>query len=87
MSNAVISPGLVLAIGDLVAVIDTPERREAYLAGAFFGADSVKDLDRRYRWDLLWASGAYSLVSDIEGLKDAHIDTALRSAVAPLVAS
>ena len=59
-----------------IAPLDTAERRAAY---------SAKGLsDRRYRWDLAWRAG--SCVSDayVAGLNDAHIDTVLRSIVAPL---
>lgn len=66
-----------------IAPIDIPNRREDYKAGKFYRAELVKDIDRRYRWDLLWASGAASVLYDA-GYNDDHIDTALRSIVPPL---
>lgn len=76
------------ALRAAIVPCDTPERREAYLRGDFHNADRVKDLDMRYRWDLLYASGLK--IGDgvgMEGLplygylNDDHIDTALRSIV------
>lgn len=65
------------------AAVDTPERREVYRTGQFPRADRVKDLDKRYRWDLLWAVNGDDVIGD--GIyTDAHIDTALRTLVAAL---
>lgn len=66
--------------------LDTAERRERYRTGEFPRADQVRDLNMRYRWDLLnevsrrgwertWAYGEYN--TD-------HIDTALRRIVPAL---
>ncbi|WP_237714725.1 hypothetical protein [Mycobacteroides abscessus] len=66
--------------------LDIAERRDRYRAGQFPRADQVRDLNMRYRWDLLnevsrrgwqrpWAYGDYG---------DAHIDTALRSIIPAL---
>ena len=83
-----------------IELLDTDETRQAYREGRFPRADSVKDLDMRYRWDLFYASkcgevldshGAYSVsaiarngVSVTGTITSAHIDTALRRIVAPL---
>ena len=66
--------------------IDTEQVREEYRQGRFARADKVKDLDRRYRWDLFWAAGGTRLLAqaDQEGLYDSHIDTVLRKVVRPL---
>jgi hypothetical protein len=69
-----------------IRVHDTPERRARYLAGDFKGAERTKDINKRYRWDLCWLvrlepedwTRLYAY------LNDDHIDTALRSIVAPL---
>lgn len=47
---------------------------------------AVKDLDKRYRWDLLWsAARTRSMVREIlSDYTDAHIDTVLRTIVNPL---
>ena len=73
-----------------IVPLDTPERREQYLAGDFPRSDAVKDLNKRYRWDLFWTMPNecfYKVTGDpVFGgdYSDAHIDTALRSIVPPL---
>ena len=67
--------------------LDTPEKRAQYASGEFPRADAVKDLDKRYRWDLLFAAGSFSREWTTEVYKyadDTHIDTALRSIIKPL---
>lgn len=73
-------------IREAVAPLDTAEHREAYASGNYPNADRTKDVDKRYRWDLLNAGGGWELTCALydEGLTDEHIDTALRSIVAPL---
>lgn len=66
-----------------ITPLDTDERRAAYRAGRFPRADRVNNLDKRYRWDLFWASDAISELSDGR-YADAHIDTALRRIVPAL---
>ena len=65
---------------------DTPEVRERYRSGDFLRSESVKDLDKRYRWDLAHAAVGTRWICDLYdlGLNDSHIDTALRAIVAPL---
>ena len=71
------------ALAGAVAPLDTPERRAAYLRGDFPRADVCGDRDKRYRWDLVHASGFR--VVDLYGyLSDPHIDSALRRIVRPL---
>jgi hypothetical protein len=76
------------ALRAAIAPLDTPARREAYLSGRFPRAELVKDLDKRYRWDLLWGTTGSERVgfwSDLYAyLNDDHIDTALRSIVPKL---
>jgi hypothetical protein len=68
-----------------IAPLDTEETRTAYRAGEFFRSDLVKDLDKRYRWDLFWAAGGHRLLDALPpDVTDAHLDTALRRIVAPL---
>ena len=47
--------------------------------------DRVKDVDKRYRWDLLWAIDQERRYPLLDGLyrylNDSHIDTALRRIV------
>lgn len=71
----------------LVAPLDSDETRAAYVAGDFPRAGVVRGLDMRYRWDLFHAAtrGQGAVVDTLYAyLTDKHIDTALRSLVAPL---
>jgi len=60
---------------------------DSYQSGKFRGAEKVKDLNKRFRWDVFYASGTrigdgvgISSNCGIEGdYNDIHIDTALRS--------
>lgn len=63
--------------------LDTAERRQRYRDRDFPRADLAQDLNKRYRWDLYWESGAFNALPRGE-YKDAHIDTALRRAVREL---
>jgi hypothetical protein len=72
-----------------VTELDTEAVRDSYRRGEFPRADKCKDVDRRYRWDLLWASlhrndTDHAWRGFMSDLADAHIDTALRNIVAPL---
>lgn len=67
-----------------ITPLDTEENRTKYLNGEFPRADKVKDLDKRYRWDLAHAAGVAVTALYDEGLNDTHIDTALRNIVPPL---
>lgn len=67
--------------------LDTDPRRAAYREGRYPRADRTRDLDLRYRWDLLWAVHGRlpdSLRAELNELRDTHIDTALRLIVAQL---
>ena len=68
---------------EAIAPLDTPERRTAYRNGDFAKADAVKDLDKRYRWDLFWAAwdAAGQSPEFLAQYNDAHLDTALRHIV------
>lgn len=70
-----------------IAPHDTPERRAQYLAGDFPRAALVKDLNKRYRWDLYWLvrPSLPTALTDVLGWSnDACLDTALRRCVRPL---
>lgn len=68
--------------------LDTPERRRRYLVGDFAMAESVQDLQKRYRWDLFWDLptvvrwgflDAQHADADTDGpVLDAHIYSALK---------
>jgi len=73
----------VAAIRDLIEPLDTEETRQRYRDGDFPRAELTRDLNRRYRWDLMWAARANLVLHDAD-YNDSHIDTALRSVVPPL---
>lgn len=87
-----ITPNDLTQLAAFIRPLDTPERRVQYLAGNFPRADLVKDLNMRYRWDVLYASqikigdgvGIQGDLNLYSYLNDTHIDTALRSIVAEL---
>lgn len=81
-----LSAARVDAMRAAITPIDTPERRAAYLSGRFPRADRVRNLDVRYRWDALHASGFRTADLYAEpGIDDSHIDSALRAIAPPLV--
>ena len=67
---------------DAVSPLDTEERRADYRAGRFPRADAVRDLDKRYRWDLYYAVRQQLNIGD--GYSDDHTYTALRRAIPAL---
>jgi hypothetical protein len=81
-----IPPSTLAKMRQAVAPLDTPETRARYANYDFPRATLVKDLSRRYRWDLLWASKFYDHNADELGqFTNDHIDTALRDIVPILV--
>ena len=81
-----IKPEHLARLKELVEPLDTPQRRIQYLKGDFANADKVKDLNKRYRWDLFWlADGKATTVKEMYVyMNDDHIDTALKSIVKDL---
>ncbi len=75
-----VKPEHVAALRALIEPLDTEQVREAYRQGQYPRAALTKDVNRRYRWDLMWAAKAYDVVKD-QDYNDAHIDTALKSIV------
>lgn len=70
---------------------DTEEARKMYREGNFKNSDGCKDVNMRYRWDLLWLanhnSELNSMITDCynhHDLNDDHINTALRKIVPSL---
>ena len=83
-----IDTNTVARMAAVIEPLDTMARRHRYLDGDFTNSHNTQDPDRRYRWDLLWASGAYDILVDCRSgdtLNDEHIDTALRRIVPLLV--
>lgn len=82
-----IKPEHVETIKGFVQPLDTPERRQRYISRDFPNAEHVKDIDKRYRWDLFYANPASApFACDVlyKYSHDEHIDTALRSIVPEL---
>lgn len=67
-----------------IAPLDTPAVRARYIARDFPRADAVRDLTRRYRFDLFYAAGGWRILPDDDSITDAHIETALRTIVPSL---
>ena len=80
------SPQLRSTVAGAIAPVDTKANRDRYRSGDFPRSDRTKDLDKRYRWDLYYhaCNTAGPFHTYTAGLNDAHIDTMLRSIVAPL---
>jgi hypothetical protein len=86
-------------LAEAIAPLDLEEYRVKYRAGDIARFDSVKDINKRYRWDLYWfavrirnhaiLSGEYdiepsAIPDSTNGYNMDHIDTALRSIVPAL---
>jgi hypothetical protein len=72
-----------------ITLLNTPTLQAEYRSGNFPRSASVKDLNKRYRWDLfhmaLQTSPNTDLLNELyDYLNDTHIETILRSAVNPL---
>lgn len=90
-----ITPSDLERLREAIQDLDTPQLRQAYLRGEFPRSELCKDVDQRYRWDLLHFSRLK--VGDGVGIKgdldlyayldDSHIDSALRHLVPPLASS
>lgn len=63
--------------------VDLPEYRSRYKNRDIARADSVKDINKRYRWDLYYFAARQrgSLPDSTNGYNMDHIDTALRKIV------
>lgn len=77
-------------ISPAIEAVDIEAHRVRYRALDIPRAESVKDIDKRYRWDLFW----FSVTGDVrtqyfDGVKrlggnDTHTDSLLRSIVPAL---
>lgn len=84
-----IKPEHLAKLKALIEPLDTETRRTQYLKGDFHNADKVKDLNKRYRWDLFWDSTVGADHATLRAVLwsymiDDHIDTALKSIVRDL---
>lgn len=77
-------------ISTAIEVVDTETHRVRYRNLDIPRAESVKDVNKRYRWDLFWFAVTGELKTQFFdgvkrlGGKDAHIDSLLRAIVSPL---
>lgn len=82
------SPELFQAIKEAIDPLNTPENRERYRTGNYPRSENTKDVNMRYRWDLMWAAfwpnSTEEQRKEFNEPKDTHIDTALRRIVAHL---
>lgn len=76
-----ISASALEALREAIAPLDTEAARDRYRRGDYPRAELVRDVNKRYRWDLFYAARGSIIVAD-EDLSDAHVYTALRSMVA-----
>lgn len=65
---------VVDSMRELIAPFDTEERREQYRLYKIPRAEYVNDINTRYRYDLMYMSGAYKLLP----VNARNVDTALR---------
>jgi hypothetical protein len=82
-----VTPEQLATIASAIEPLDTEYRREVYRKGEFPRADAVRDLNKRYRWDLmLLADRHHRLIAPLydTGCNDTHIDTALKAVVPAL---
>ena len=72
------------SLRDAVQRADTDHWRTAYREGRYPRSERTRDVNLRYRWDLLWSVMGRlpdAARCEINTLKDDHIDTALRRIV------
>ena len=83
-----VTPEHLAALRAAIQPIDDTAGRALYLAGDFPNAHLVQDLNKRYRWDCMWAIEREIRVPLIDEIykyaDDNHLDTALRAIVPPL---
>lgn len=85
-----ISPEAVEVIRPWIEASNAPEVRDRYRRRNIPRAARVKDIDKRFRWDLFWHGipvkirSAWMEARYAEGCNDGHIDTVLRKLVPAL---
>ena len=73
------------AIAAAIHPLDTETMRAQYRTLNIERAGAVKDINKRYRWDLAHAARVdICALYDTHGANDSHVDSALRSIVPPL---
>jgi hypothetical protein len=69
---------------ELIEPHDTLERSEAYVNGNIPRYELVKDINRRYRFDLYYATRAWRAIPDGFKHTDEHLHTALKTFIPDL---
>lgn len=70
--------------------LNTTANRRRYIAGDFPRADKCKDVNKRFRWDILWAIPSrirqpiHEQARELGG-NDKHLDSLLKSMIHDLV--
>lgn len=67
-----------------VELRSNPEIRQAYRDRNITNGEGVKDIEKRFRNDLLYASGGSKHLYEYDDLNDSQIDSALKRIVPPL---
>ena len=80
---AKINGDMLEALRAKISPLDTEIRRNIYRSGLFPKSDMVKDLDRRYRFDLFYVARGYEVLDGY--FLDSHIETALKTIVPSLL--
>ena len=83
--NLKIKPEHFENIRDYISVLlkNRPDLITLYEHGNFARSESVKDLNKRFRWDMLWYTTNAQWVCDTlyTYLDDTHLDSALKQIV------
>ena len=74
---------LYTVIRQLVNFVGKQHLLTKYETGQFLNSHAVKDLNKRFMWDLLWNSNAHRLI-DMSDYNDKHTETALRRVLTQL---
>lgn len=78
------SPELYESLRAACEPLNTEFNRSAYRNGSFPRADRCQDVNKRFRWDILYASKIDLRPFYDADMNDTHIDTALRRIIPPL---
>jgi hypothetical protein len=87
MSNLKIPAEAIEMMRRRIAPLDTEATRAVYREHRIPRAEAVKDMNKRYRWDLArFGLGSVIICSlyDEYGVNDTHIDSALRAIDKPV---
>ncbi len=82
-----IKPEHLRQLRDAIEPLNTPTLRKKYSDRDVPRAERIKDVDKRYRWDLLWSAVPSQFMTELYTyLNDTHIDSAIASFIPKLEA-